>query len=422
MYKLTTLKNKLKVITYNIPNAHGVTTGIFVNVGSRYETDKIAGVSHFIEHMLFKGTQTRPTPADISRVIERIGGYLNAATSQDYTFYYNRVPCKHAAVALEVLADMFNNSLFDAGAIKRESGVILEELNMYLDTPTRYLYDLIMQTIWPGSALGRDVIGTRQSIKGLRQQDFLKYLANTYQPQNLVVVATGKVNHSQTVKAATKYFGNLKNKTTLKFKFNNSQQTQPRVNIYNKKTDQVHLCLAVPALPRNHKDEAILTLLDTILGTGMSSRLFLNIREKRGLCYSINSFNEKFHETGLFGITAGLSLNKIDLAIRAIVFELEQLTQTPVSSTELAEAKEYLRGSISLRSDNTDNMTMWYGAQGLFAKNIKTPEQKIKELLDITENDIMKLAQQLFNRNRLNLAIIGPFSSKDKSRFLKLIK
>ncbi len=421
MYKLTTLKNKLKIITYHMPSAHGVTTGIFVNVGSRYETDKLAGISHFIEHMLFKGTINRPTPADISRSIEGVGGYLNAATSQDYTFYYNRIPYKYAATALEVLADMFNNSLFDSQAIKRESGVILEELNMYLDTPTRYIYDLIMQTVWPHSALGRDVIGTRRSIKSLRRPDFLKYLSQAYQPQNLVVVAAGRIKQQEVVTAVKKYFGKLKNKKPFKLKIDTKEQTAPRVNIYHKKTDQVHLCLAVPALSHNHPSDAVLTLLDTILGTGMSSRLFLNIREKHGLCYSISSFNEKFAETGLFGITAGLSLDKIDLAIKAIVFELERLTKIPVSATELDQAKKYLTGSISLRSDDTDNMAMWYGSQGLFSKKIKTPEQKIKELLAVTENDIMKLAQYLFNKNKLNLAIIGPFKKEDKTRFLKLI-
>jgi len=235
------------------------------------------------------------------------------------------------------------------------------------------------------------------------------------------VVAAGRIKQQQVIRDIKEYFGKITNKKTFKFKIDTKKQTKPHINIYHKKTDQVHLCLAVRALPRNHPADATLTLLDTILGSGMSSRLFLNIREKHGLCYSISSFNEKFAETGLFGITAGLSLDKIDLALKAISFELERLTQIPVSAIELAEAKKYLTGSISLRSDDTDNMAMWYGAQGLFNKNIKTPEQKIKELLAVTENDIMKLAQRLFNKNKLNLAIIGPFSSKDKTRFLKLI-
>lgn len=421
MYKLTTLPNKLKVISYNMPEAHGVTTGIFVATGSRFETDRLAGISHFIEHMLFKGTPQRPTPADISRAIEGIGGYTNAATSQDYTFFYNRVPSRHSSTAMEVLSDMLNNSLFNQDAIQRERGVILEELNMYLDTPIRYIYDLIMHTLWPSSSLGRDVIGTRQSIKSLKRPDFISYLHSHYQPSNMVIAAAGKINHNQLVAQAKQYFGHHKPKARPEFKAAPVSQARSQVRIYNKSTDQIHLALALPSLPRGHRSEATLAVLDAILGSGMSSRLFLNIREQQGLCYSINTFTEKFADAGIFGMTAGLNSARIDAAITAIISELKLISTEPVSSSELKKTKEYMRGSFSLQMDNTDNMAIWHGSQALFYPSIKTPQQKIKELLKVSQNDILKLAKQLFNSKRLNLALIGPFQAKDKARFSKLL-
>ena len=421
MYQLTTLKNKLKIITHSMPNAHGVTAGIFVNTGSRYESDKIAGISHFIEHMVFKGTSKRPTPKDISEAIESVGGYLNAATSQDYTFFYNRVPFKHCTIALDVLADMINDPLFDKSALERERGVIIEELNMYLDTPIRYIYDLIMQTIWPGNSLGRDIIGTIQSIKSVQPKDFITYLKSHYQPQNMVLSLAGKINHKEIVSQARKYFSQNKNSQLPKFKPVTKSKVRSNIKIFNKPTDQVHLSLAFPALPRGHKDEITLALLDAILGTGMSSRLFLNIREKRGLCYSIQSFNERFSDTGIFGITAGLNTNKLDLALQAILAEIKDLTQHKVKPQELNKAKEYIKGSIQLQMDNPDNMAIYYGSQALFYKKIQTPEQKIKQLLKVSDYDIIKLANSLFNKNKLNLALIGPFKPKDKARFAKLL-
>jgi predicted Zn-dependent peptidase len=421
MYQISQLKNKLKVVTHHMPHVHGVTSGIFVATGSRYEPSRLAGISHFIEHMLFKGTQRRPTPVDISSSIEGIGGYLNAATSQDYTLFFNRVPFRHTQVALDVLGDMINDSLFERTAVEQERGVILEEFNMYIDTPTRYIYDLIMTAVWPRNPLGRDVIGTKKTLQKISRHDFLDYMQGYYQPQNMVLSLAGKVNHSQVVKLAEKYFGQNKNSRLLNFNRVKFAQKSPQVLIYPKTTDQTHLAIAVSALGRDHSQESSLSVLDVILGTGMSSRLFQNIRVKRGLCYSISSFSEKFTETGIFGAIAGLNTSKIDLAIQAILAELKDLTLRPVLKSELDQAKEYLRGSLTLQMDNSDDMSLWYGFQALFYKRIKSPEQKIKELLKVSEDDIMKLAKKLFSPKRLNLALIGPFKPKDKHKFLKLL-
>lgn len=422
MYKLTVLNNKLKVITHHLPHLHGVTAAIFVGAGSRYEPNKIAGISHFAEHMFFKGTAQRPTPADISRAIESIGGYTNAATSQDYTFFYNRVPAKNSQAALEILADMINNSLFDEQAIEREKGVILEELNMYLDTPTKHVYDLIMQTAYPRSSLGRDIIGFPQVIKSIRRQDFINYLAKTYQPRNMVVSVSGKVDHQQIVKQVKAYFNHLRNSNSqLTYRPVKLQQKKPRINILTKQTDQAHLALALAALPRGHKDEATLSILETILGVGMSSRLFLEVREKRGLCYYVHTFTEKFAETGLFGVAAGLNLNKLDDALLAILNEFKRLKTQPVTPQELDRAKEYLRGHLSLQMDNTDNTAIWYGTQALFYRPISSLEEKIKRLLAVKQNDIIKLAKRLFIKPHLNLAIIGPLNKRYQNKLLKIL-
>ena len=421
MYKLTTLKNKLRIITHFMPHSHGVTSGIFVGAGSRFEADNLAGISHFAEHMFYKGTEKRSTPADVARAIEGVGGYTNAATSQDYTFFYNCVPARHIHFALDFLADIINHSLFDEAAIQREKAVILEELNMYLDTPTRYIYDLIMKTVWPNNSLGRDIIGRRTSLAAISRASLMPYLENTYQPQNMVLVVAGKVSHAEVARDVKKYFAQNKNGRVLRFKKVTGGQTQARVLIHPKATDQVHLCLAVPALPRGHRQENTLALLDAILGSGMSSRLFLNIREKRGLCYYINSFTEQFADTGIFGITAGLNTGKIKEAIKAILAELKLISQVKVSRAEFNKAQEYLCGNISLQLDSTDNLAVHYGSQALFYQRIKTPEQKIKELLQVKENDIIKLARMLFPKNRLNLAVIGPFKQSANNKFLKLL-
>ncbi|NMC51903.1 insulinase family protein [Candidatus Kuenenbacteria bacterium] len=417
MYKLSVLKNGIKVVTHNMPMAHGVTTSIFWGVGSRYENDRVAGVSHFLEHMFFKGTKNRPKPEDIARSIESVGGYLNAATSQESTIYYNRMPSAHSERALEVLADMMNNSLFEAEAMERERGVILEELNMYLDTPIRYISDLMMNLTFEGNTLGRDIIGTRESLKNMRRQDLIDYIKKHYQPQRMVVSVAGKLEHKKVVGQVTKYFGKVKPASRPKYSKVGAVKNGPRVLVHYKKTDQAHLAMSFRALPYNHKDIPVLTLLDTILGSGMSSRLFLNIREKLGLCYYVNSGTDQFEDTGLFAVNAGVNIEKTELAIRAIWEELQNIAKIKVSKKELAEAKECLRGGTSLEIDNTDNMAIWYGTQALFGKNIKTPEQKIKELLRVSENDIMKLARGLFQRERINLALIGPVGKKEK--FLK---
>ncbi len=422
MYKLTVLDNGLKVITSPAAHLHGVTVGVFVGVGSRFESDKLAGISHFAEHMFFKGTRRRPSQTEISRAVESLGGYTNAMTSQEYTCFYNRVPAKKAAPALEILSDMLNNSLFDASAIERERGVILEELNMYLDTPTRYIYDLIMQTVYPGHPLGRDIIGFRQTIKSFQRQDFIDYLAQTYRPRNMAVVFSGQIKHTQALRLAKEHFGQLKNQgRILSFQRFKQSQRAPRVTLYHKKTDQAHLALAVPALPYNHRYEAVLDVLQTVLGVGMSSRLFLEVREKRGLCYYIHTFDEKFKETGLLGVVAGLNLDKLEQAIRAILTEFERLKKEYVTPQELKRAKEYLRGTLSLQLDNTDSLNMWYGQQALFYRRPLSLEEKIKNLLAVTQHDIMKLARRLFVKSALNLAIIGPLSPKSRNKFLKIL-
>ncbi|KKS41083.1 hypothetical protein A3H03_02520 [Candidatus Kuenenbacteria bacterium RIFCSPLOWO2_12_FULL_42_13] len=422
MYKLSVLKNGIKIITHNMPAAHGVTTGVFFGAGSRYEREKIAGASHFLEHMFFKGTKNRPEPSDIARSIEGVGGYLNAATSQDHTFYYNRVPKAHGKMAFEVLADMMNNSLFNEKALDRERGVILEELNMFLDTPMRYIYDLTMNLVFSGSTLGRDIIGAKKSILKIKRQDLIDYVKGFYQPQKMAIAIAGNINQHGAIREAEKFFGHLKKNKQPIYKKVPSERQGPGILIHNKKTDQAHLSLAVRALPYNHQELPTLTVLDTILGTGMSSRLFLNIREKLGLCYYINSSTEEFEDAGIFAINSGLNTDKIELAVARIWDELKKISTVLIAKRELDEAKEYLRGSISLEVDNTDNMAMWYGIQGLFAKKIKTPAEKVAELLKVSESDIMKLAKKLFKREQLNLAVIGPFQKRDKNRFLKLLK
>lgn len=422
MHKVTVLPNKVKVVTYEMPHVHGVSVGFFVGTGSRFEDRNNAGAAHFLEHMFFKGTKNRPNQMEIAKSIEGIGGYLNAYTSQDNTCYYNCVPSNYAEVSFEIIADMLNNSLLDQEAIEREKGVITEELNMYLDTPGQYIYDLIMEAIWGDQPLGRPIIGNKKSIAGFSREILLDFINTQYRRANSSLCVAGRIKHERTVALAKKYFQRWPAEGKQKFSRAATVRNGQSVLIHYKKTDQAHLCLAVPGLPYNHQDEIALVLLDAIMGSGMSSRLFLKIREEKGLCYNIHSFTENFVDGGLFGVAAGLNKEKIELAIEAVKEEMMLFTKEKVNEEEIIKAKEYISGNLRLQSDSSDNMIKWYGNMSLFYPHLETPEQKIKKLWQVKENDIMKIAKKILRKEKMRLVMIGPFEKKEIKKFAKLLK
>lgn len=411
-YNLTKLKNGLKVITSEMPNALGVSNNIFVGAGSRYETKGENGISHFLEHMVFKGTKKRPTTAEVSKTIDSIGGVMNAYTSYDQTCFWNKVPQKYFSLGIEVLSDIVLNSLLKEEEIDREKGVIIEEINMKKDTPMSYILHLGYELLWNNNALGQDILGTKENISRMQKKDFLKYLKDLYQPQNIVISAAGNIKHEKIVEEIKNFFGKIKSNPTRNYNKYKDDQAQFKTLIHYKKTDQTHLFLSFKAISRHHPNKPVLDVIDSILSGGMSSRLFINIRERRGLAYYIRAYEDNFLDTGCFFAHAGLNSQKIEEAINAILEEFKKLKEEKVDGKELRKAKEYLKGNFLLSMDDCENVASWLGEQALFDKEIKTPEEKIKELEKVTPEQIQKLAQKLFVKDKLNLALIGPFKEK----------
>lgn len=424
MYQKTTLKNGLRIITSEMPQMQSVATAIFIGAGSRYENKQNNGISHFLEHMMFKGTKKRPTTKDISQTIEGIGGILNGGTSIDWTYYWDIVPNRYFSLGIELLSDIIQNSLLDPKEIEKEKGVIIEEINMCLDDPQTYAGDLIHNLMWKGQNLGLTPLGTKKNIQKMERFDFVNYLKDLYQPSNIVISVAGKIEHTQAVKESKKFFGNLKDTKIKKIKKIKEIQKKPAIHLYKKETNQVHLCLAAKTAKLNHfSDSTFKTtfeILNTILGKGMSSRLWLEIREKRGLAYYIYSTVEDFAEVGDLTVSAGLNIDKVEEAIKMILNEFYRMKEEKVGEKELKKTKEFIKGILLLKTEDTRSMSSWYGLQELLYQPVQTPEEKIAEIDKITASDVQRAAREIFKTQKLNLAMIGPF--EDEERFLKLLR
>ncbi|MEK9129916.1 MAG: pitrilysin family protein [Patescibacteria group bacterium] len=425
MFQKTILKNGLRIITSKMPDMKSVASIILIGAGSRYENQKNNGISHFLEHIFFKGTKKRPTQKQISETIEKVGGQVNAFTSIDHTGFWTKVPKKHFKLGVEFLSDLVLNSLMKPEEIEKEKGVILEEINMYLDNPQSYVSVLIQQLMWENQALGFSISGKKEIIKKIVRENFVKYIQDLYQPSNMVISVAGDIEHEQIVEEVKKIFDKIKNKAIKKFEKAKDQQKQPQILLYKKDTDQAHLCLSLKSsnLFYNNPNKTIYSVLSAILGGSMSSRLFTEIREKRGLAYYIYSSLDCFDETGALVVSAGLNINKIELAIKIILQELNKLKNIKVSKAELSKIKEYLKGNLLLETDDTDFICNWYGIRELFSsEKIQTPEEKIAEIEKVTIKDIQRIAKDLFKTKQLNLAMISSFGESDKNKFLPLLK
>jgi len=426
MFQRTILKNGLRVITSEMSQMQSVASTIFIGAGSRYENKQNNGISHFLEHMLFKGSKKRPSQKEIAQVIEGIGGVLNGGTSIDWTNYWTLTPAKHFSIGLDVLSDMILNPLFDPKEIEREKRVIIEEINRKEDDSEMYVGDLIQNLMWKEQSLGFTPCGTKENIKKLKRVDFFNYLKDLYQPSNMVVSVAGNIKHEKVIKETERFFGNAKNKKIKKFREIKERQKKPRIFLHKKETDQIHLCLGTKTKKLNHFTKSIFKTifgtLNTILGRGMSSRLFLEIREKRGLAYSIGSSMESFREVSSLVVSGGLNIDKIEEAIKIILKEFKKLKEKRVGEKELKRAKEFIKGTLLLSMEDTGFVSSWYGLQELLCFEIQTPEEKIAEIKKITATDIKRAAEEIFKTQKLNLAMIGSFKEGDKERFLKLLK
>ncbi|MCX6718160.1 MAG: pitrilysin family protein [Candidatus Staskawiczbacteria bacterium] len=422
MYKKTTLSNGLRVITIPMENANSVTALILVGTGSKYETKDINGISHFLEHMFFKGTQKRPNTLKISETLDSVGGEYNAFTSKEITGFWAKVDKLHSDIALDWICDIFLNSKFDEKEMEREKGVIVEEVNMYLDTPMAYVGELFEKLLYGDTPAGWRVIGEKENILGFNRKKVLDYYNAHYSPSNIIVCVSGAVNSDKMEEKIKNYFKNSKDsKTGQKIKVKESQ-LKPEVLLHHKKTDQTHFCLGVRAYDLFDKRKYALALLSIILGGNMSSRLFIKVRERNGLAYSIHTSADSSTDTGYLVTQAGIDHKNLEKSVKLILQEYKSMKDKKITQKELQKAKDYLKGITSLSLDSSDSQASFYAVQELLEKNILTPEEKFKKIDEVSVDDIQKIAEDIFLPEKLNLAIIGPFEEKENERLRQLLK
>ncbi|MDD4995378.1 MAG: pitrilysin family protein [Patescibacteria group bacterium] len=424
MYKLSKLKNGIRFLSVPVAGTSAVTVFVLCRVGSRYETPNLAGASHFIEHLMFKGTARRPTTLDISRELDGIGAEYNAMTSKDWTGYYVKASSRHLPLALDVLSDMLWNSKFDEQEYAREKGVIIEEINMYEDNPNMRLDSLLEEAMFPGNTLGRDIAGTRESITRMKRGEVIAYRDRFYAPRNTVVIAAGDI--AGAAPRVKKIFENLGVKTKLKpLRFKNfyglTKSAFLRCRIQHKKTKQIHLALGFPGLPHDHRDLSALTLGSVILGGTMSSRLFIAIREREGLAYYVNSSVDCYEDAGIFSIRAGLDTSRLVKAASILIAEIEKFKKFGPTAEEVRRAKDTVRGKFELALEDSANQADFYGKQALLMKRIKTPQEKLREIQRVSGADIVRVAARIFDWRRAGIAIIGPYHRpSDITKYFKV--
>jgi predicted Zn-dependent peptidase len=409
MYHFHTLPNGLKILMVPIPGFKSVTAAIFVKVGSRYENLSLSGAAHFIEHMLFKGTSQRPSSKLIAEAIEGIGGVGNAYTDQETTVYYAKVAAAHAETAIDILTDLVRNSLFTPQEIEKERLVIAEELNMVYDSPDSWVTVLTDALLWPNHPLGQNVAGTPQSLANVTPEELVSFYQAAYHPHNLLVTLAGALEPDKIVTAFETRLGDWQPRSRPQFEPAPDSQIEPRWQVENRPLEQGHLSLGLPALPRTDPDRYALSLLNAILGEGMSSRLFLSIREEKGLAYSVDSGLSLLQDTGSLVIYAGVPPRRASEALAAILAELARLRTDPVPEEELRKSKEYLKGRLALGLEDSFNQAAWVAYQTLFMDQVKTPEEVLQAYEAVTAADIQAVAQRIIQPARYNLAAVGPF-------------
>jgi len=414
-------KGGLKFLLAPLKESTSVTFLIFVKTGSEYENEKESGISHFLEHMCFKGTKNRPSPKIISTELDSIGAIYNAFTSREYTGYFAKAAIEHTDKILDIVSDIYLNSLFDPKEIEKEKGVILEEKHFYEDTPSEKIGDLIFELLYPKQAAGRPIVGYEKVIKNITQKDFINYHKKHYTDEKTLIVIAGNFNLNNVVKKVYELMKNInKGKGALKFK-TRFQQKEPQILIQNKKTDQTHLILAARTFNCFDEKRYALSVLSTILGGGMSSRLFQLIRDELGAAYYIHSFTDLSLDHGFLGIGSGLALDKTELALKEIKKELNYLIKKPVSDEELKKAKNFITGKLALGLETSNDYAFYYGSQYLFYQKTFSLDIIYRKIKAVDKLAIQKLAKEIFQPKSMNLAIIGPYNKKDNLRFKKII-
>ena len=420
MYHKTTLENGLRIITSPMPHTRSVSICIYLGVGARYEPDEVAGASHFIEHVLFRGTEKRPLSKDISGAIEGVGGILNGGTDKELTVYWCKVAQLHFEMALDVLTDMILHSKFEKNDFEKERKVIVEEIGMSNDSPQQKVGILIDEILWPEHPLGRDVAGSKDTVRKMTLNQVLKYMDCEYSPKNTVISIAGNVKHEQACAAVVKFLGDWKSKDTCLQYVPFVEKENPRLIVERRETEQTHLCLALRGVSLRDPKRFTLDLMNVILGEGMSSRLFLEVRDKLGLVYNIHSYLDHFQESGALTVYAGIDPKNLTDGIQAITKELH-LLKTEVPPEELTKAKELSKGRLLLRMEDSRSVAGWTGGQEILNGGILSVEQVVAIIDKITVKDITDIAEEFLIDKHLRLSVVGPVK-ETRDELLGLLK
>lgn len=419
-YKKHTLPNGLRVIIAPMKETETATVFIMTGVGSRYETQAENGLAHFLEHMFFKGTERRPNAIDISKELDGLGAQYNAYTGKDRTAYYAKVEARHWDTALDIVSDLFLNAKIAQEEIDREKGAVLQELNMYEDMPPRHINDLWERHLYGDHPLGWEIIGTKDNLHRFKRADFMKYLARGYVAENVVVGVAGKVDPKTVLAAIKKQFAKVRTGKKPSFKRTSDKQSKPEIFIQKKKTDQTHLLIGVRAYPKEHPDRYALAVLATVLGGGMSSRLWSAVRERRGLAYRVTTDVEMYPDVGYLATQSGVEHKNLEQTIQVILDEYRKMTNEKVSAEEMKKAKEHIKGSMALAFEGSDDIVEYLVTQETLLGKIVLPKEKAKEIDKVTAEDVFRVAKDIFQNKKLNLTVIGP--KADKKKLEKLVK
>lgn len=413
-YEKTLLPNGIRVVTSHMSHVRSASIIIYVHVGSRYEPDQLAGISHFLEHMLFKGTERRPDPVLISEAIESVGGIMNASTGREHTDYWVKVPSQHVALAFDVLADMLCHSLLESGELEKERHVIIEEIRGIRDTPDDLIHDLADEALWGKHPIGRPIIGSEETVAAITREELFHYLQTYYRADRLVVAAAGAIEHERIVELVERYFGTLQRANLSEPQRARWDDAKAGVYLLPRPTEQAHLCLALPALPYTDERRFVQGMLDAVLSSGMSSRLFREIRERQGLAYEIYSYVREYVDVGQMAIYTGTDLERAPQALRAVRNELHKLRAEPVPSEELERTKELRIGRIVMGLEDSRAVAGWIGGQELVYGEVLTPDEVIARIRAVTSEEVQALAQELFDPGRFALAVIGPYECPEE--------
>ena len=410
-YEITRLENGIRVVAVPMHGRKSVSVGIWVGVGARHEDARVGGVSHFLEHIVFKGTNTR-TANQIKESIEGVGGSMNAFTSEEHTCFLAKVGKRHFEEVFDVLADMVLSASLKDGDVEKERTVILEEIKMTQDQPSQLADELLSEIVWSGHPLGRPIAGTLETVGGLSRQDIQGYRDRHYKPSFITVVAAGDIGQQDLIRLTRRNFPGSDGARPDALALFSKQQSEPRAHLLSKPTEQTHLSLALHAFSKNHEDEYVLDILSVILGGNMSSRLFNEVREERGLAYDVGSYVRRYHETGAFVVSAGVDNKKPKEALEVILKELKKLTDESVSADELRRAKDFYLGQFELGLENSMNQMLWVGEDVIALDRCRMPEEVQRRAAQVTAEDIRRVARGLFVTPSLNLAIVGPAKSE----------